>query len=440
MKYFGCIGLQMLSVIFIVYVVLINSSVESSSVVGRTMMEVMDELSRPDIAMHDRADSSKLHALVFVRKQINLDKLEHILNSVSDPKSSEYGKHWSASAIATLTGSSSSHNEIRDFLNDYGVKSINSIRNGDYIIANASVATWEKVLEARFYEYSHKKKSFKKFIRAANYSLPNHILKHIHSVFNTVQLPMSLLDEPTDTGQLQFNVSAEKIAPVGFTTPASLNKIYNIQSNIGNNLTSQAIFGFLFQSVSRQDLNLFQSVFHLPQQEITTGPGGHVIDGECNNIIQCMEATLDAEYLMAIAQNVPTQYYYWSGNDVWLDWILNVARMDKPPDVITISYGSYELFMGPAYLDAFNAEAMKLGVMGTTILAASGDDGVAGFFARILGPAFCDYLPMFPASSPYVTAIGGTMVRCLYVKIKLSTMFDVFYMLYCYCYRVQRKG
>ena len=40
--------------------------------------------------------------------------------------------------------------------------------------------------------------------------------------------------------------------------------------------------------------------------------------------------------------------------------------------------------------------------MGTTILAASGDDGVIGY-----GNGNCGYYPMFPASSPYVTAVGG---------------------------------
>lgn len=46
--------------------------------------------------------------------------------------------------------------------------------------------------------------------------------------------------------------------------------------------------------------------------------------------------------------------------------------------------------------------------MGVTLLASSGDDGAPGSQAR--GNAiFCGYSPSFPASSPYVTAVGGTM-------------------------------
>ena len=44
---------------------------------------------------------------------------------------------------------------------------------------------------------------------------------------------------------------------------------------------------------------------------------------------------------------------------------------------------------------------------GVTVLAASGDDGVANFLARDT-PGLCGYDPSFPASSPYVLAVGGT--------------------------------
>lgn len=51
---------------------------------------------------------------------------------------------------------------------------------------------------------------------------------------------------------------------------------------------------------------------------------------------------------------------------------------------------------------------MKLALMGVTLVAASGDDGVAGAPART-NPSMCGYYPMFPASSPYVTSVGATM-------------------------------
>ena len=58
---------------------------------------------------------------------------------------------------------------------------------------------------------------------------------------------------------------------------------------------------------------------------------------------------------------------------------------------------------------------MKLSLMGVTLVAASGDDGVAGAPART-DPVRCGYYPMFPASSPYVTSVGATMVSFFYIK------------------------
>ena len=44
-----------------------------------------------------------------------------------------------------------------------------------------------------------------------------------------------------------------------------------------------------------------------------------------------------------------------------------------------------------------------------TLLASSGDDGAVGASVRTSWTN-CAYNPSFPASSPYVTAVGGSMV------------------------------
>merc|ERR1712195_346641 len=53
---------------------------------------------------------------------------------------------------------------------------------------------------------------------------------------------------------------------------------------------------------------------------------------------------------------------------------------------------------------------IKLGLMGVAVMAATGDDGVAGQEARpnLQGKSACGYNPSYPASSPYVTAVGAT--------------------------------
>eukprot|EP01034_Spumella_vulgaris_P000585 gene585-772_t len=110
---------------------------------------------------------------------------------------------------------------------------------------------------------------------------------------------------------------------------------------------------------------------------------------------------------MSVAYNIPTTSYYWNGTDYWLGFCQAVSAMTNPPKVITMSYSSYELSYATSYLNLFNTEALKLSLMGVTLLSASGDDGVMGFQEE--RPQVCGYDPQFPACSPYVTSVGATM-------------------------------
>ena len=81
--------------------------------------------------------------------------------------------------------------------------------------------------------------------------------------------------------------------------------------------------------------------------------------------------------------------------------------------------------MSPATKKSFNVEALKLAVRGVTIVVASGDNGVAGINCECL-----KYYPSFPATSPYVTAVGATMgpeqqqqeVACQSDKVRYLTL------------------
>jgi tripeptidyl-peptidase I len=74
-------------------------------------------------------------------------------------------------------------------------------------------------------------------------------------------------------------------------------------------------------------------------------------------------------------------------------------------------------------LSSFNTEAMKLGAIGVTVTISSGDNGVANSGCGCTNSSSSTssswtgsgtwsgtgYFPSFPASSPYVTAVGATM-------------------------------
>jgi len=194
-------------------------------------------------------------------------------------------------------------------------------------------------------------------------------------------------------------------------TPRLLPSYYNIISNTGSLQVSQAVYETDWEGFSPSDLTMFQTTFGLPQQAAKTNQFGD-FSSDCSYGL-CYEGNLDVQYIMGIAQNVETTYDYeltdQNGTDFLTNWIISVSNTATPANVYSISWGEKENYVSTSFADVFNTELIKLGVMGTTVLASSGDDGAVSSDARG-NPSFCGYNPQFPASSPYVVAVGGTNV------------------------------
>jgi tripeptidyl-peptidase-1 len=104
-----------------------------------------------------------------------------------------------------------------------------------------------------------------------------------------------------------------------------------------------------------------------------------------------------------VASAVPLTVFY-SDNYSILNWINQVLSLNKPPLVHSVSYGNDEVQQTSAqYMYSCNVQFMAAGTRGLSILFAAGDQGVWGRTG--VGAVFN---PDFPASSPYVTAVGGT--------------------------------
>lgn len=192
--------------------------------------------------------------------------------------------------------------------------------------------------------------------------------------------------------------------------PQKLISYYNIGTVKGSMSVTQQILTLYtgeYNYISKGDLSKFQTQFNIPAQQITKLIGGLYFNGYCDPSKTCTEPNLDIQYLMGISRE---SYSIHNSQDNVFQWIIDEANLNQPAMVTSISYGYLEndLINGfKNYLNSFNVEAMKLALMGVTILVASGDDGVANWLARD-DVNECTYNPSFPASSPYVLAVGGT--------------------------------
>jgi tripeptidyl-peptidase-1 len=199
--------------------------------------------------------------------------------------------------------------------------------------------------------------------------------------------------------------------PKGYISPTVLASMYGI-TGTGNGYGSQAVYESQSQSFLATDLAKFQSSYSQASYPVSTYIGSFPSSDVCKKTLsKCSEASLDVQYIMGVGQLVPTTYHYDGSSDgSFLTFLLNVSNSAAPASVYSISYGAYEKDISSTNIKLFNTEAMKLGIRGVTLIASSGDDGVSGYnFYSSTSLSLCGYYAQWPASSPYVTAVGGTM-------------------------------
>lgn len=123
------------------------------------------------------------------------------------------------------------------------------------------------------------------------------------------------------------------------------------------------------------------------------------------------EAMLDAETVVSATYPLKATYYNYgnqlSQGDIFAnamtDIINNYASYGKP-GVYSVSYGSDESTVTPAEATVLCNAAMKLSAMGTTVVFASGDNGVGGS----QGDACPPFVPTYPSGCQYILSVGAT--------------------------------
>lgn len=188
-------------------------------------------------------------------------------------------------------------------------------------------------------------------------------------------------------------------------TPAVLFDVYGIRGN-GTGVR-QSVFETEVEDYSPSDLRTFEATFDLRRSRVTD-VGGHVGDGVCESDADaCAESNLDVQYMTAVAPDALTTYWYVADRDldVFVAYCVQLDDAAETPLVNSISYGSFESENAGEAMAAFDRAAQKLALQGATVLVSSGDDGAPN---AIADPRECAYNPSYPATSPYVTAVGAT--------------------------------
>lgn len=373
---------------------------------------------REDFKVSKRADGNTLHKAIIAVKQNNIDLLKSKLLEIATPSSHQYGRHLTHSQVGELVSNEKSSNAIKEWIKSYSnAHIVSETDHGEYITIRAPVETLEKMLNTQFFLYESTKDT-SSIVRAQTYSIPSYLVDDIHAIFHVSNLPFPKKQSANGRKREQH------ISFPGYMTPQTLQALYNIPPDTSNyTFGTQAVYEATGSTFDTPDMLIFQKLFNLSHSVVSNVIGnipgrsqtqiGSDLEYVQQNIASSYEPLLDLEYMMGIAPNVSTTYYYdddINDND-FLTFIFDIATSPNPALVYSISYGTYENTVTKDEMDAFNTEAIKLGLKGVTLIAATGDDGVSGYYfgGGTLPIDQCGYFPMWPASSPYVTAVGATM-------------------------------
>ncbi|XP_041827599.1 tripeptidyl-peptidase 1 isoform X2 [Melanotaenia boesemani] len=351
-----------------------------------------------------RVEPSEELELIFALKQQNVQLLEETLGLLSDPDSAQYGKYLSLEEVASLVRPSElTQKMVRHWLQSHGISNCLTVHTQDFLQCTMTAEAAEMLLPgSRFHRYTRDGHSIVR--SSAPYSVHDDIHQHLDFVGGLHRVP----PRGKDLGKKQRRSKAGLHLGV---TPAILRTRYNLTAtDVGSaQNNSQAVAQFLEQYYHPADLAEFMKLFggtfqHLSEVDRVVGTQGGGKAG--------VEASLDIEYIMSTGANISTWVFTNPGRhesqEPFLQWMVMLSNMSDLPWVHTISYGDDEDSLSTAYMTRINTEFMKAGVRGISLLFASGDSGAG---CRHMDKQQNSFRPSFPASSPYVTTVGGTSFK-----------------------------
>ncbi|KAJ3728116.1 family S53 protease [Lentinula guzmanii] len=338
-------------------------------------------------------------------KAANNEGLQSKLYEISTPGSASYGQYLTPDQIKPYAApSSDSVIAVTSWLQSQNVSAISTGPFGEYLSFSIPLIQLLQPGNPNMGLYT------------SSYSIPADLSEHISLIHpstafappmnrnsRTVVYPKA--GSPSRrAASLEFGTRANT-APASCETlvpPSCLQSLYGIPSAPAT------------QSSNESDLELFLTENRPDMSPNTTFSVVSVANGtnpqETGDA--SFEASLDIQYTVGIATNVPTEFIAvgYSGIDFFTsltDLAEYLITADEPPQVVTTSYGIAEGFLTPSdagLMEQVCNSLMQATSRGISLLVSSGDDGAGACTA---GATNLTLFTAFPSACPYVTAVGS---------------------------------
>ncbi|KAJ7189013.1 tripeptidyl peptidase A [Mycena filopes] len=373
--------------------------------------------------------------------------LEAVLRNTSDPTHSSYGQHLSKDQVHALSKPSEDTLElVTEWLAAHNATSVKWSLSQDSVSAVVPVSVAEDMLSTRFRIFEHAK-SGTQLVRTLSYSLPLALAPHINFVHPTtaffdptrhglgkVVSEKEAIASRLDKRPVQLNQSDFKSC-VDIVDPPCVRKLFNIGNYTADPAAAKGsnhigVAGYLDIWARPDSFKLYINDY-IPESigsnftlDIVNITGPFTVNSFSD------EGNLDTQLAIQVAYPIPITYYTTNSvppyipdqnqdgeqpgvNEPYLDFIDYLLGLEDPPTVITTSYGDDEQTVPKDYADAVCQGFAKLGARGVSVLFSSGDQGLGTddlpTCIANTGNNASTFLPVFPASCPYVTTVGETV-------------------------------
>src|SRR5262245_47653385 len=359
---------------------------------------------------------------------------ETLARAVSDPKSPSYGQYLTSQAFRRQFAPSQSQvNAVQSWLRGQGFTVVNTPANNHYVAAEGSIAQAEAAFTTRFGLYNVKGKTVRS--PSTNISVPTSLANvvtgviglddsavflHTHHVKDDAAASAGFRNAPP-LSAYWAELSSPYSLPAGFTqgapatapwtvkgyTPAQIKAAYGISGYDGAGQTVAVIDAYASPTILR-DVNEWSTRRGLPtmnpsQLVQVVAPGTF---RRPQNPVQDPqgwygEETLDVEAVHGMAPAAKIVYVGAPNNHRDLDAAMNHVVDQHLAQIVTDSYGYATELLPPGYVKPFEDTLIQAAIEGIGVYFASGDNGDE---TSRFGFATANW----PASSPWVTSVGGT--------------------------------
>ena len=345
-------------------------------------------------------------SIVFSRSAAQEADLQALLAAQQDPSSPQYHQWLSPEQFGARFGMAQSDiAKVQTWLQQQGFSIDSVARGGNMIRFSGTAGQVEQAFQTEMHYF--KADGQTRYAPSTLLSVPAAIAPTVAAVRNLSDFrprPMHVSPRRAFTSSQSGNV---------FFAPGDIAVTYDITPlySAGVNGTGQSIAVIGQSAVLTSDIEAFENAAGIPVKDpvmvIVPGSGSSTVFSGGDE----GESDLDIEWSGAIAQGATIDFVYTgsSTNFNAFDSII-YAIDEKIAPIISISYGACETALGTFSVETQLAQAAA---QGQTVLAASGDQGSTACSGDTNGLTSAQQFALavnYPASSQYVTGVGGTEI------------------------------